>query len=618
MARILVGAIFLSSSIAFPAEPVDLQARFGHSYTTVVVNEDGTATESIEWSMTVLKEAAIERAKRASVGYSTSAQRAEVLAAYTAKADGRRIDVPKDNYQIEVNQGRGRDSPVYSDRTTLTVVFPDVAVGDSVVFAYRIKQIEPMFPGHYSAAQYYYRQLAHDDVRVRIDWPASLWVQYEARGMTEAENVTRDGRRVIEWRYANPAPTRSNRRDFSVFDPEKESGYAFSTFRKYADVAAAYGARATPKAAVTERISSLADSIVAGKTSRRAQAQALYDWVATNITYAGNCIGIGAVVPRDLTFVLDNKMGDCKDHATLLQALLAARGISSTQALINSGSLYKLPRIPVVSMANHVINYLPEFDLYVDSTSDETPFGMLPMGDQDKPVLLVDGHRDGARTPVPPIGSNRDTMNAAMRIGPNGALSGSIEVIQQGRSSISTRRWARDMTKDTEDELIKNLLRSQGLLGTGRMEKDDPSGLKDGYRYKVTLDTEKYLRLPGPGAFFITAPLGIGSTLESMLQSATEPDPEAEVACTSGHAEEHFSIELPKAMKVLSIPGDARVTSSLLTYSATYRLKGNRLTVHRMLDDRTKGNVCSPETIAAYRKIAERALDNIKEQVLYK
>ena len=30
-------------------------------------------------------------------------------------------------------------------------------------------------------------------------------------------------------------------------------------------------------------------------------------------------------LPRDLTFVLDNKMGDCKDHATLLQALLAAK-----------------------------------------------------------------------------------------------------------------------------------------------------------------------------------------------------------------------------------------------------------------------------------------------------
>lgn len=58
--------------------------------------------------MTVLKDTAVEWAKRSSISYSTSAQRAEVIAAYTKKADGRRIDVPRDNYQSEVNSGKGR------------------------------------------------------------------------------------------------------------------------------------------------------------------------------------------------------------------------------------------------------------------------------------------------------------------------------------------------------------------------------------------------------------------------------------------------------------------------------------------------------------------------------
>ena len=37
-------------------------------------------------------------------------------------------------------------------------------------------------------------------------------------------------------------------------------------------------------------------------------------------------MGIGAVVPRDMDVVLDAKMGDCKDHATVMQALLASHG----------------------------------------------------------------------------------------------------------------------------------------------------------------------------------------------------------------------------------------------------------------------------------------------------
>ncbi len=191
---LLATLTFCCSATATPGDPLDLQIRFGHYYATYSINEDGTATEMHEWSKTVLKETAVDGSKSASIGYSTSAEKAEVIAAYTLKANGRRIDVPKDNYQVEVNRGKGKDSPVYSDRTSLTVVFPDVAVGDSVVFSYKITQTEPMFPKQYSASQTFYNQVAHDDVRVRINYPSTMWVQYEARGMKETMSES-DGRR---------------------------------------------------------------------------------------------------------------------------------------------------------------------------------------------------------------------------------------------------------------------------------------------------------------------------------------------------------------------------------------------------------------------------------------
>jgi transglutaminase-like putative cysteine protease len=606
------------TSLAAAGEPLDLATRFGRYYINIDVHEDGTAVESAEWSMTVLKESALDQAKHASVGYSTSAQKAEVVAAYTLKADGHRIDVPKDNYQMSVNRGKGQDSPVYSDRTTLTVVFPDVAVGDSVVFSYQLTQTEPMFPKHYSTTQFFTQQIAYDDVQVRIDYPASLWVQYQARGMTEAESATKNDRRIVEWRYANPKPVKSERQDYSVFDPDKEVGYAFSTFRNYAEVAQAYGERAQPKAVPTERIRQLAGEIVGSRNSPKEQAHALYEWVATHITYAGNCIGVGAVVPRDLSFVLDNKMGDCKDHATLLQALLAAQDISSTQALVNAGSTYRLPTIPVVSMVNHVINYLPDWDLYVDSTSDATPFGMLPFGDQGKPVLHVQAYRDGTRTPVPAIGSNREHTRTMIKIAADGSMSGSVEVVQHGESAARARAWARQMSKDVEDDLIKNMFRSQGAIGSGRLEKDDPAGLLDTYRYKVSLNGEKYLRLPGSGAFYIYPPLGIGSSLVTGLDASHQTEKETDVQCRSTHLTEEYVIELPKKLKVLSIPADIKVANDFASYTGTYKLNNNVLTAKRVFDDRTRGNVCSPQVMDEFKKVAERTLDNVKEQVLYK
>jgi hypothetical protein len=71
-------------------------------------------------------------------------------------------------------------------------------------------------------------------------------------------------------------------------------------------------------------------------------------------------------------------------------------------------------------------------------------------------------------------------------------------------------------------------------------------------------------------------------------------------------------------MKVLSIPDDMNISSDVLHYAATYQLDGNVLKVKRTLEDRTKGNVCSPQEMANYKKVADKVLDNLKEQVLYK
>ncbi len=617
LASFLAALAFSCPVFATAGTPLDLQTRYDYYYATYHINADGTAVESHEWSMTVLKDAALEKSKSAAVSYSTSAQKAEVIAAYTLKTDGRRLDVPKDNYQIEVNKGKGKDSPVYSDRTTLTVVFPDVAVGDKVVLSYKLIQTEPMFPKQYSAAQYFYDQIAYDNVRVRFDYPSSMWVQYEARGMRETVNETKGDRKIIEWSYANPKPIKTERRNFTVVDLDKMDGVSFSTFKSYRDIATAYGERALPKAAVTDRIGKLAAEIAKDKTSPEEQARALYEWVATNITYAGNCIGIGAVVPRDTSFILDNKMGDCKDHATLLQALLAARGIKSTQALLNATSSYQLAKIPLVSTVNHVINYVPAFNLYLDSTSNSTPFGMLPYGDQDKPVLLVEGYKDGLRTPVSPIGSNRQNVKSVIKIAPDGSISGDMEISLHGMNAVQARAWARKATRNAEDDLIRNLYRQQGIIGSGKLEMDNPKELVDNYHYKASFSAEKFVKLPGAGAFHIYPPINVTASIYAYLQTEMEPE-DVDVACSNMNATEEYTIELPKTVKVQSIPDDLKIANDFVTYTATYKLKDNILTATRTLDDRTRGNVCKPSEFMEYKKLAEKAIDNLKEQVLYK
>lgn len=604
-------------AVAAEDDAPELQTRYGHYYATYSLNADSTHVETHDWTTAILQERAVEGAKRTSISYSTSIQKAEVLHAYTLKADGRRIEAPKSNYQVEVNSGKDKNAPVFSDITTLTVVFPEVAVGDTVAFAYKITQTEPMFPGHFSVMGTFSKFHAYDDVKVVVDAPASLWAQYEARQMAEKRSE-QDGRVTWTWTFQNKAPLKSKRRDWSVYDLDQEPGYAFSTFKSYAQIAEAYGVRARPKAAVTERIQKLADEIAkAGKTPRE-QAKALYDWVATNITYAGNCIGVGAVVPHDIPFILDNRMGDCKDHATLLQALLAAKGIESVQALVNAGSVFKLPKIPVVSNVNHVINYLPNMNLFVDSTSQSTPFGMLPFSDIGKPVLLVEGYKEGVVTPVPPLGSNRQHLKSTLQIQPDGTIKGDIDVTLHGTYAVNARAQARYLSKDQQEEFMKNIFSGLGGGGSGKISLDDAKDLLDTFHYRVQFEVNELIQVPGPSAMYIAPMFPTEAPVQRFVTGAALPDETTETVCSSGYSVEEYTFQFPKNVKILSIPDNLKIANDFLSYQAAYRRKGDALTIKRVLDDRTPGHICTPAIASAYKKFMKQVAKNLKAQVIYK
>jgi transglutaminase-like putative cysteine protease len=600
-------------------ELAELLARNEKVQITYVINPDGSHVETREYALKVLEQKAIEHAKSTTISYSTSVERVDIVDAYTRKADGRRIDVPKSNYQMDINQGRNSGGPAFSDRTRMTVIFPELAVGDAVVLKYTLTQTEPMFPGHFSVDNRFSRSAAYDDLRIRFDAPAALWTQHAVTGMTETVNETKDGRKIIEWTWKNPAPFKNKRRDYTSYDPDKEVGYAYSTFRNYGEIAEAYGARARPKAVVSDRVRTLAEEVTKGKTEPREQARALYEWMATNISFAGNCVGVGAVVPRDQAFVLDNRMGDCKDHATLLQALLAAKGITSTQALVNSGSTYHLPKVPVLSMVNHVIVYIPSLDTYLDTTSQTTPFGMLPFGDSYKPVLYVDGYKDGLRTPPIKAEANRQYTKTEVTVKPDGSIGGTVKTTSNGTFAVSGRDQFRSTTPQARDEMVNELYQAKGRKGFGKLESDDPKPLLPSFDYKVTFETSDFTEVPGPGAFTI-APLFFSDASLSSFASSTEDEGEdaaQESSCIGGTIVEEHVYHLPKSMKVLAVPRNVTIAGKVLTYRSSYSLKGNTLTVKREAIDKTPGNLCPKSMQKEFETASRKIAADLKAQVVY-
>ncbi|MHA6886691.1 DUF3857 domain-containing transglutaminase family protein [Ralstonia pseudosolanacearum] len=580
-----------------------------------VIGADAKDVSTVAISTRVLKTGALDAAKRSDLSFSRSAQKIDVLEAYTLKANGRRVPVPRTSWQIHRSEGRQGATAMFSDYSSIGLVFPDLAVGDTTVLKYRISTTEPLFPGKLSIDRDFSRSLTFDHAVVSVEAPAAMPLRYAARGMQESVAV-KGGRQYLTWTFENKVPRFSDRTDWSVIDPESEPGVAVSSFTDWTDLARSYVERATPKAAVTPRVLQLSAQIVGERHTVKDKAQAIYSWVSQNISYGGNCVGIGAVVPRDLDVVLDTKMGDCKDHATLLQALLAAQGIASEQVLVNAGSVYRLPKIVVASTVNHVINYLPELKLFVDSTDGGTVFGRLPFSDQDKPVLSAASNVP-ARTPADE-GNNTQTVISHLRIESDGAVEGDMTVRVTGRFAARARQRLLDVSKDEQARFIREVFRRHGLEADGTFEFDDPRPLVDEFSYKGTFRARKAVRYPGPGALGISPWLYTDAAVTTFAQQASLPIEPQDTVCLPVTTKEEYIITLPEKLQVLSVPEGAKVDTEFLSYESRYVLEGRELKVSRILDDRSPANVCTADVSKRMTEALRPVLDDVSQQLLYK
>lgn len=616
--RCAIATLVLSAAAAHAADAIEAPFVTKLSHVTYDVEKDGRYVVDVTTRIQVLQQSALEQVKRFSFSFSNSTQTGEVLEAYTLKKDGRKIPVPAGNYQHQTNEGRADAGPFFSDRKSISAVFPDLDVGDAVHIQYRETEKEAMFPGEFSVAARYSPFASQEDVRVTVRAPKEMPLRQEHYFMDFTESE-RDGKRVMEWRYSNPKPRERSDDDEGLWSYKEVPGFLVSTFPTYEAIAQAYGARALPKAVPTPAIKDLANKIVGAETQPREKTRRLYEWVSRNITYGGNCIGVGAVVPRDLNVVIESKIGDCKDHATLLQALLAAVDIPSEQVLVGVGGDYELPEVPVVSMVNHVFNYLPTLKMYADATAKEVPFGYLPSGTYAKPVIHVGPAKALAKVPGPSHSARgRQQLEMSLKIADTGSATGSMHVKVKGIEASQMRSYLRELNGQQERDFVKSMLSMYGYRARGTLERSDVQELSDDVEFTIKFEIDNYLRNAGATGSLYVGPVMSTPLAVSNLATEDGPAPKRSLTCAGFTSTEAYKLELPASISVISLPDDANLKGTYVDYKATYKQKGHLLTVNRTVDDKTPGGICAADMYAEFMKQKAPVGENLRTQVLYK
>jgi hypothetical protein len=611
--KIILAFISLIYSVVVSAE-YQPSFSFEKYVKTITVHADGTNEVVTEATDKIETEKGIAYASQSDLSYIKGMQRLEILDAYTIRPNGTKVKVRKENIR-ERDDPTSNGADMFSDTKHKIIIYPEVNVGSKLYSKVKTTNFKSLFKDHflYSEVTLPYYKYGYYEINFIVN--KGITLNFDNKGFTGGFIKETKDSNIYKFTYSQETVTSIEPGMVSLYDV---SNHLFvSSFKDYAEYGRAYQRLSEPKAKPTAYIQGLADIIIAksGGGDKRAEAKVLYEWIVNNIRYVAVYVADGGVNPHFAESVVKNGYGDCKDHAVLYEALLAARGIKSSPALINSGEAFTLPKYPVLAPQNHVITYIPELDLYVDATSQNVPFGYVPFEVRDKPTVLTALNKIG-RTPAMKAYENIVRTTVKFKIQPDGKIDGVSTLAVSGPIESSYRENQVPNVGKDDAKVASDLLSLYGETGIGKLQFTKPNSFNERYEENGLFTLDPIANYPGPAA--MTIPVGLTQgriytiSREKPLVSRKYP-----YSCFGRTYQDYYTLEFPKKTKITRIPSNVNYSNNNMTYKATYKRENNVIFVNREMILDNKNMFCEANRETEKNAFFNALQKDLRSQIFY-
>lgn len=574
----------------FAGEPLVVVQSDNH-YTMAA---DGTGTLERTIVAKVQGESTLKALSVLSLGFASKSEHVDWVYARTRHADGTVTETPIDN-AIEVADPVTQQAPFYSDLKQTQLPLRDLRLGDQLEWKARMVVTKPEVPNQFWGQESFTRGAVVLADSLELDVPQSLTVNVWSPKFKPVESVTGETREY-RWEYSQKKPTVGPEADAAnevekkrVRTPDEElderegklPDVAWTTFKSWEEVGAWYAGlampRAVPDAAVTAKVAQL----TAGKTTDEAKVQAVYAYVATQIHYIGVAFGIGRYQPHSAGDVLANQYGDCKDKHTLLAAMLQVLGLHPDAVLIGEGIRFN-PAVPSPAAFNHLITRVEVGGkpVWLDTTAEVAPYGMLVYATRDKDALLVPASATAKveKTPAMPPFPMVEHMESVGSLDAEGTSDSKLTITSRGDDEIVFRSVLRQLSPAQYDLLVQRMSAGMGYGGTAShaevSKPEDTSG-------PVTISYDYKRSKAGDWANLRTIPQLSPVTLprpdekDPPVQSLELGVPRVESS--------HSAMKLPDGWGVV-LPEAIQQKSRWVTYDLTYKFEKGTLYAERRVE----------------------------------
>ena len=278
--------------------------------------------------------------------------------------------------------------------------------------------------------------------------------------------------------------------------------------------------------------------------------------------------------------------------------------------------------MPVLGRFNHAITYLPEFDLYLDSTSPYARFGQLPSGDLGAPVVLTAQGRL-ARTPPNDPKVNTHSMKATFDFSANGDVAGKVMYDGGANVEIKQRELLSQVTGQVRTRAEEFLLARAGFEGSGKMQfMGDPLDLTRPFSYAYYYEAKDYADFSMAGGMVLPQPPGSleRSTLRNSYNTVTAPVNLTPYYCDEALYLEEYDFNFASGVPIMAIPRSMNFSNPAGKYVAEWRQIGQAISAtHRLhlYAVNGVGNLCQPGDYPALRELLQQVRRGFRGQIVY-
>lgn len=487
---------------------------------------------------------------------------------------------------------------VFHDGGKITsFMFPALTEGSLRVVNYENVVSENRFPVGFGFANY----IPVEKAVFQIDHDTSIHLIFKEFNF-EGNNVlfeekTVKNRKILTWTCLNPKPLKSetNAPGSRYYAPMVYAQIAYYNTKvgRVESVGSLDDLHAWYKDNIKEvlnetpsaELKSITEGLVAGKATELEKVKAIYYWVQDNIKYIAFEEGLGGFVPRSPSQVCDKRFGDCKDMATLIYTMLKIAGIKAELTWIGSRDLpYRYSEFPSTISDNHMISTYRNGGktYFLDATSSFQPIDYPTHFILGKEAFVYLSDQKGEVIEVPvPAPSMTQMIDTARITFENKKVKGVSRTVLTGYYNI----FIHDMVKHAPADKLNKTMESISQKGNNNFtvvkssvenvdDRDKPLILNSDFEfdnYVTSYEKETYVNMI----------LEKGITSENELKDTRRSPFEQDNLSSDEYT---VILEVPKGMKVKSVPEDASFKSAFVDYSVRYKRQNNQVVMTLKLE----------------------------------